>query len=484
MAQEILARAGNLGALAEEDIKADVKTARRLVKTGGLPDDIRGALENYIGTARQELVTRQARQQEQPAAPDSQQSEAPTEQPADQAGKQPSGQVDDAAQAEAQAILDGGSSLASMSENDIKSRIKTARKLSKSDGVADDTRTALQEFIDVARRELVSREAKAQGQQTGEQPAPKPDTTEQQPQRTVEEAPPAPTPPPSEAENRAVEKPDVSQEAEAKAAGFLADQTNVAKMDDDALKGRLESYRELLDDGQLSRETERSLRNKLKAEREILRARVAARKLAEQQAAAADQAGAGSAETASGTTSSKGSKGAGKSEPEINFNGPVSIVYLDQRATREEMNFVVNDRRPLNDLSGVELNRRIFIYRDLARDDRYDERQLASLRDGLGESRRELHRRYGRDKVTRGRELERRRKRNELDIDINIDLGVGASAPPPVIWAAEEDDWDIEQQLIARPRKRIERTYPREVLFDEPEVVLTRPEVRELSPQC
>ncbi len=54
--------------------------------------------------------------------------------------------------------------------------------------------------------------------------------------------------------------------------------------------------------------------------------------------------------------------------------------------------------------------------------------------------------------------------------------------PPPVIWAAEEDDWDIEQQLIARPRKRIERTYPREMLFDEPEVVLTRPEVRESLP--
>jgi outer membrane protein OmpA-like peptidoglycan-associated protein len=51
-----------------------------------------------------------------------------------------------------------------------------------------------------------------------------------------------------------------------------------------------------------------------------------------------------------------------------------------------------------------------------------------------------------------------------------------------VIWAAEEDDEDIERQLLARPRLRIERTYPREVLFEEPEVVLTRPEVRDSLP--
>ena len=369
-----------------------------------------------------------------------------------------------------------------MSDDDVKARIKSARRLSKAQGLTEDVRTALQSFVDSARQELISRQAKTQQepqQQTGEQQPATTDPAAAGQPLTVEQTPPAPTPPPSEAENRAVEKPDVSPEAEAKAAAFLADDASVAEMKDDALRARLEAYREVLDDGQLSRETERSLRAKLKNEREILRARISARELAEQQAAAAKQQSGGS-QTAEGTASS-GAKG-GKSEPQVNFNGPVTIVHLDQRATREEVNFVVRDRRPLEDLSEVELNRRIFIYRDLARDDRYDEERMAGFRRELIVGRRELHRRYGEDKLVRRRDIERRRKRNELDIDINLDLGLGASAPPPVIWAAEEDDEEIERQLIARPRKRIERTYPREVLFDEPEVVLTQPEVRDSLP--
>ena len=178
----------------------------------------------------------------------------------------------------------------------------------------------------------------------------------------------------------------------------------------------------------------------------------------------------------------RGAKRAGKTEGQVNFNGPVTIVRLDQRATREEIRFVFQDRRPIDDLTEVELNRRIFIYRDLARDERYEPEQLVSFRGELVKSRRELHRRYGAEKVLRGRELDLRRKRKQLDIDLNIDLDVGGSRPPPVIWAAEEDDEEIERQLVARPRQRIERTYSREVLFDEPEVVLTRPEVRSSLP--
>jgi outer membrane protein OmpA-like peptidoglycan-associated protein len=481
-AQEILRRANDMASLSEENIKVDIKAARRLARDSGVPEDVRSALENYVASARKELVTRQAQQQEQPAQeqqPAQQQTqEVPVEAPAaPEAQQQPAdAQVDESALAQAQTILNEGSALASMGEDDIKNRIKAARRLSRAEGIGDDVKTALQGFIDSARQELITRQAKSQ-QQTDQQAAEQPATDQSQP-LSVEEAPAAPTPPKSEAENRAVEKPDVSREAEAKAAAFLADDTSVEKMKDEALRERLEAYRELLDDGELSRETERNLRKKLKNEREILRARIAARELAEQQAAAAKQQSGATAEE----SSSQGTKKAGKRQPDVNFNGPVTIVRLDQRPTREEIEFVVRDRRPLADLSEVELNRRIFIYRDLARDERYQPGQLVMIRGELVKSRRELHRRYEAEKIHRRRDIDRRRKRNELDIDINVDVGFGASAPPPVIWAAEEDDEEIERQLVARPRQPIERTYPREVLFDEPEVVLTRPEVRESLP--
>src|SRR6185503_3480814 len=110
----------------------------------------------------------------------------------------------------------------------------------------------------------------------------------------------------------------------------------------------------------------------------------------------------------------------------------------------------------------------------------YSEAQLLYIRTAMDKARRELRRRFEEEKLTRGRDLDRRRRNNDLDIDINVNLG-GRSAPP-VIWAAEEDDQEIERQLVRRPIRRIERTYDRDELVDEPEVILTRPEVRDSLP--
>ena len=59
-AQALLSDAGNLGGLSEDEIKSRIKSARKLAKSDGLPEDLRGALDGFIAAARQELITRQS----------------------------------------------------------------------------------------------------------------------------------------------------------------------------------------------------------------------------------------------------------------------------------------------------------------------------------------------------------------------------------------------------------------------------------------
>ena len=121
--------------------------------------------------------SRNSRPRPSPSPIQQQTEEAPAEQPAPSADQQqaPDIRVDESALAEAQAILNEGSGLASMSEDDIKGRIKRARRLGRAEGVTDDVKAALRDFVDTARQELVSRQAKSQqpdaGQQAGEEPA-------------------------------------------------------------------------------------------------------------------------------------------------------------------------------------------------------------------------------------------------------------------------------------------------------------------------
>jgi outer membrane protein OmpA-like peptidoglycan-associated protein len=215
-----------------------------------------------------------------------------------------------------------------------------------------------------------------------------------------------------------------------------------------------------LQEGNLSRPTERQLRRKLQSERQALRARVAAGKFQERR----KEARAEDDEAARDTYAT----------------GQVKITRLDEKPSRREMQFIINDRRPLRELSDLELQRRIVVFRELSSEERYSEDQLVYIRAEMTKARRELRRRFGEEKLARGRDLDRRRRDKDLDIDVNINLG--GSAPPPVIWAAEEDDEEIEQQLVRRPIRRLERTYDRDELLDEPEVILTRPDVREALP--
>jgi outer membrane protein OmpA-like peptidoglycan-associated protein len=507
-AQAIIAAAGNLQSLSEDELKDRIKTARRLSRNDELPEDVRESLKGFISAARQELVAREAQQQqqqtEQPPAPEAQpelqaeeppppqpqpelqaeeppppppqpelQAEEPpppqpqpelqaeptpqieVQQPEQQATEpqaapeeQPAAAVDEKALARANALLSDARPASELSVKELQQRIKLARELSRNRRLPADVRDQLRGVIEASRQEIVARET---------QTAPEAEKPPGQAEITnVQQAPP----PPSEAETRAVEKPQVSNEAEEQAKKFLADDTPLDRLKDEQIRARLDAYRDLLREGNLSRPTERQLRRKLQDERQALRARIASQDFRERRREARSES---------------------EEAQDSYATGQVKINRADERPSRREMQFVLNDRRPLRELSELEIQRRIIVLRELSADERYSEDELRYLREEMRKARRELRRRMEEEKLVRGRDLDRRRRDKDLDIDININLG-GSRQPPPVIWAAEEDDEEIERQLVRRPIRRLPRTYDREDLIEEPEVIFTRPEVREALP--
>jgi outer membrane protein OmpA-like peptidoglycan-associated protein len=463
-ANKLLSEQRAVSELSVDELKQRIRQARRLSANEKLPGDVRDQLKAIVDASRQELVARESQQQQQqqqteqpPPQPEQQATPAPeikVEQPEQQqitqpeaAPSAPAAAVDDKALAQANKLLSDQRPASELSVNDLRERIRQARRLSANEKLPADLRDQLKGIVEASRQEIVARETKTES--PAEQPSPA-----QAEIANVQQA----APPPSTAENRAIEQPKVSNAAEEQAQKFLADNTPLDRLKDEQIRDRLDAYRDLLNAGDLSRPTERMLRRKLQYERQALRARISATEFAERRREPEEQ----------------------QAGPDTYDSGQVKISRYDERPSRREMQFIINDRRPLRSLSDLELQRRIIVFRELSANEAYSESQLLYIRTEMDKARRELRRRFEEEKLTRGRDLDRRRRNNDLNIDINVNLG-GRSAPP-VIWAAEEDDQEIEQQLVRRPIRRIERTYDRDELVEEPEVILTRPEVRDSLP--
>jgi outer membrane protein OmpA-like peptidoglycan-associated protein len=191
-----------------------------------------------------------------------------------------------------------------------------------------------------------------------------------------------------------------------------------------------------LQQNKLSVDTERQLRARLAEEREVLRTRVAQRE-AEAEAAALP------APT--------------KKKKKIDFNTNITIV--------------LGDRRPSDELEEDELRRRIDVYRDAADDSDYDAEERDYWRRTLEDDRRALRARMLREREARARDYRRRQASND-DFDIEFD------APTPrrsSVWAAESDDEDIEDALVAAPRRKIARRYSIDDIERNDEVRTTMP---------
>jgi outer membrane protein OmpA-like peptidoglycan-associated protein len=216
---------------------------------------------------------------------------------------------------------------------------------------------------------------------------------------------------------------------ESRAIAILNDPAGAENLSDEALNKRLQAIRRLLAGDKLSPATERALRRKLEDERAILRYRVAERE------------------------KPKGGK-------------PTTVTNIT---------IVLADRRPPEALSDFELQHRIGIYRGAVLDARYAEADRLRWQRTLELDRRLLRQRMIEARLRREAELRRARDSGGLNIDVG--LSFQPDRPPrPDVFAAEVGEPEIEEVLLAPPRRKVERRYS----LDEVEAA---PELREVMPR-
>ena len=199
--------------------------------------------------------------------------------------------------------------------------------------------------------------------------------------------------------------------ANREARDLLADNRSATSLRDPQLRRRLERARKIMGDGDLNRRLFRKVRRMARTDRDELRNRVARQ----------DQ------------------------------------NQAERREDRLDARQLLRDRRDVRDLNDKQLQRRIKSARDLLASSTLRAGQKERLRDLLREARREKRRRLIAGRADRRERL--RRNNNQIIIQI-----------PPVrigpyrddIAAAEADDELLEQQLVAPPRRRIERKFSRQ----------------------
>ena len=429
--------------LSIEELNARAKQARRLSKIDGLPQDMRDQLQAMAQAAHDEFVARkgQKKQAEQPPA---------VEQPAEQPVPAPLPSVAAEIPPDVVNLLADVRPLTELSDDELTSRFKIARKLSKSDNLPDEIKAQLAEIAKSARGEMLAREQQA-GQKAPE--APVEAAVPPPPPAIIEVAPTAPLPPPPSAiveapapapepavqpvvvdkgQSQKLDGNPGDPEAEAKAKAFLDDPRAAEKLSDEELRARLDGIRELMAGNELSRQTERALRQKLKAERDVLRNRVAE---AETPKPPVPQTGNQPAPNAPPDKPSKYKK------KEYNFN----------------IEIVLNDRRPSDELQDYELRRRLEVYRQATYEQQYDAQQRAYWRAVMERDQYLLQQRLLRERRQRQAELESQYQDDEYDIDLGEDYDPNQQQDD--VYAAEVDDQELEDVLVAPPRKKINRRY-------------------------
>lgn len=149
--------------------------------------------------------------------------------------------------------------------------------------------------------------------------------------------------------------------------------------------------------------------------------------------------------------------------------------------TQQDIPGLLADRRRADELDDVQLNRRIQAYRDASADERYSQAERDDYIRFLEEDRTDLRQRLGVERRRRLAVLERERGRSELRVQLNIGPRPGVQ-PQPTIFAAEEDDQVIEDQLVSRPLRPLPQRYSRELMREQPEAIIQQPSVRQAIP--
>ena len=183
----------------------------------------------------------------------------------------------------------------------------------------------------------------------------------------------------------------------------------------------------------LSGQTEKRLRQKLAGERKILRGRVA--------------------NTANNGGPADGGKGTGQPDKKIDPG------YLNN------IEIVLKDRRQSDELTERELRRRIRVFLNAIADEQYAAAERARWRELIQLDRRFLKQRLVTSRGERQRNL--RNRGNPIDINLAVDLGGDEAV---ALDAAEADDEEIEDILVAAPRRKFDRRYSVEEIENSAEL--------------
>jgi outer membrane protein OmpA-like peptidoglycan-associated protein len=428
-----------LGELSDDELANRFKLARQFAKAKKLPGETKAQLAEIVKAVRAEMLAREQAAQKvpEPLAPSETAEQPPVvEQPA----------VTEAPQAmevpaDVAALLNDQRPLSELTAEELAARLKAARQFSKDSNLPEETRGKLAEIAQATRGELMAREQQA-GQKTPEAttqvdvvPPPPPAVIEQAPTAPLPPAPPAvveapvqtlePAPPPAPAvDAKQAQKLDGNPgtpEAEAKAKVILDDARTADKLTDAELKARVDSIRDLMAGNELSRATEKALRQKLRVEREILRDRVAAAEAKEPK----------------------------PGQPPAPAKPPKDDKYIIN------IEIVLNDRRPSEELELYELRRRLEVYRQAAYDQQYEAQQRAYWRAVMERDQYYLQQRMLRERREREAALAAQYGDDEFDIEIGVDYDPDQGD----VYEAEVDDEELEHVLVAPPRKKPARRY-------------------------
>jgi outer membrane protein OmpA-like peptidoglycan-associated protein len=422
--QQFLASKRPLAKLPDNRLEQRLKRARVFLRTKDLPQELQAQLNQEIQEIEAEAARRQSAQTaapaeqpaasaEQPAAPAGQTAEQPpsSTQP-DTSGAAQTTQSGSGAPNDVAVFLKDTRPLSSLSNQELRTRFRTANQLSKAGNINQQTRRQLRDIARAARAELDARMKGTQASggtgdgQTGTGTA-------------------------ADASGGSAGTAAGSGEAEDKAKALLADSAPVAQMSDADLRKRLQAMRDLLAGDKLSPATKRALRQKLAEDRRVLRSRL-----------------------------NSGSNQQGANTTTINNN----TVINNQTVT-----VILKDRRPAKDLSDAELRRRIRVLREALRDTKYSEQDRRAWRELVDNDRRYLNRRLLDERRRRQNDLTIGVNSGKLNIELGMQFRPDRR-PPPYIFAAEADDEDLEAVLIAPPRREIDRRYSVEEISESPDL--------------
>ena len=492
--------------LNEAELSDRIRTARRLARLPGLPEDVRSRIVTIAQDARTSLSTRSndAGEQDQAAAEEAAPAEgnqrprnrkqnsggdqaAAEEQAAGEEQAETAPAPARAAQGETESFAQAAQLIKlqrpskALDDDRLKARVAKVQRLLQDTTLTPRMVKELQKIAQSDRQEIQSRRAQAQAPAKQQQPVQQSNSSDQKGVLTAQRVnPPAKQAP---AENAA-------SEADKRARKLLADKRPAGSLNQRELKQRLASARDLLQGGELSPRVEKALRDFAASDRQVVRQRLAqaedttrpgnrpSRRPAEQ-----------SAEQSGETPPRRGSGGiteedvANQTPPprrplqtaedgSFQEDGVIDVSPQGGRRLDQRYERYLRDRRGADDLDDAELRERIQAYRDIESADdyaRYRQDERDYWRRTMANDRDVLRRRLLSERQRRDSELAVEYRKGNLDIDLNLNVAP-SRAPIDDIYVAEADDEQIEEILVAPPRSRIERRYTVDDIANEPEL--------------